>query len=77
MYCGTDPRLITTQVPLGVHLDPSKNQYYSYEAEGCKDLGTMGFVLVAGGLGERLGYNDVKIGLPVEVYTTHTLHHVH
>ena len=28
-----------------------------------------GFVLVAGGLGERLGYNNIKISLPVETFT--------
>lgn len=28
-----------------------------------------GFVLVAGGLGERLGYNNIKVRLPVETYT--------
>jgi UDP-sugar pyrophosphorylase len=32
-------------------------------------VGKTGFVLVAGGLGERLGYNDIKIGLPVEIGT--------
>lgn len=33
------------------------------------NVGRCGFVLVAGGLGERLGYGDVKIGLPVEIGT--------
>lgn len=28
-----------------------------------------GFVLVAGGLGERLGYNGIKVSLPVETLT--------
>lgn len=30
------------------------------------------FVLVAGGLGERLGYKGIKIGLPVELATRMT-----
>ena len=38
-------------------------------AKGLKELGSVGFVLVAGGLGERLGYNGIKIGLPTEMST--------
>jgi len=30
------------------------------------------FVLVAGGLGERLGYSDIKVSLPVEITTKTT-----
>jgi UDP-sugar pyrophosphorylase len=30
------------------------------------------FVLVAGGLGERLGYNGIKIGIPIELVTRKT-----
>lgn len=29
----------------------------------------MCFVLVAGGLGERLGYDGIKIGIPIELVT--------
>jgi UDP-sugar pyrophosphorylase len=32
---------------------------------GLKELDKVGFVLIAGGLGERLGYSGIKIGLPV------------
>ena len=32
---------------------------------GLKELEKVGFVLIAGGLGERLGYSGIKIGLPV------------
>jgi len=28
-----------------------------------------GFVLVAGGLGERLGFNGIKVSLPTEILT--------
>ncbi|CAN0499603.1 unnamed protein product, partial [Scytosiphon promiscuus] len=31
-----------------------------------------GFVLVAGGLGERLGYGDIKLRLPSETCTMTT-----
>lgn len=36
-----------------------------YEDEGLKELHKTGFVLIAGGLGERLGYSGIKIDLPV------------
>ena len=32
-------------------------------------MGKCGFVLVAGGLGERLGYNGIKVALPTETVT--------
>jgi UDP-sugar pyrophosphorylase len=32
-------------------------------------LHTVGFILVAGGLGERLGYSGIKIELPIELTT--------
>lgn len=32
-----------------------------------KELRHSGFVLVAGGLGERLGYNGIKVSLPTEI----------
>lgn len=35
------------------------------EYEGCKELYKTGFVLIAGGLGERLGYSGIKLDLPV------------
>jgi len=33
---------------------------------GVKAAGRAAFVLVAGGLGERLGYSGIKLALPVE-----------
>ena len=35
------------------------------ERLGIEELGKVAFVLIAGGLGERLGYSGIKIGLPV------------
>lgn len=35
------------------------------EALGLKELESFGFVLIAGGLGERLGYSGIKVDLPV------------
>ena len=39
------------------------------EKKGLPEVGKCGFVLVAGGLGERLGYSGIKIGLPTETLT--------
>lgn len=56
-------------VPSGVKLEPYTPEYERYEQVGIPELGTCGFILVAGGLGERLGYNGIKIELPVETVT--------
>ena len=53
------------EVPTGVFLKPGSDDFDKYEAMGLKELSKMGFVLIAGGLGERLGYSGIKIDLPV------------
>ncbi len=39
----------------------------SFEQMGLKELEKLTFVLIAGGLGERLGYSGIKVGLPVSI----------
>jgi len=39
---------------------------------GLEEVGKCGFVLVAGGLGERLGYSGIKIEIPIELVTSTT-----
>lgn len=56
-------------IPQGIHLEPFTPTYQHYENLGFSDLGKCGFVLVAGGLGERLGYHGIKVELPVETVT--------
>ena len=58
------------EVPTGVSLTPFSAQYSGYEERGISDIFNCGFVLVAGGLGERLGYNGIKVELPVEMTTS-------
>ena len=53
------------EVPSGVFLKPGEAQMEEFENEGLKELMNTGFVLIAGGLGERLGYSGIKIDLPV------------
>mmetsp|Transcript_32828 Transcript_32828/g.55361 ORF Transcript_32828/g.55361 Transcript_32828/m.55361 type:complete len:696 (+) Transcript_32828:117-2204(+) len=59
----------TPKVPTGVKLEPVTQEYISYEQLGIPHLGYCGFVLVAGGLGERLGYNGIKVELPSQTTT--------
>jgi UDP-sugar pyrophosphorylase len=39
---------------------------------GWKEIQNTAFVLVAGGLGERLGYPGIKISIPMELLTGKT-----
>ncbi len=57
-------------VAQGVTLDPSSGEYCRLEKIGKNDLCACGFIVIAGGLGERLGYNDIKLKLPVELCTS-------
>lgn len=56
-------------VPAGIKLEPFTPQYTQYETAGIAELGHCGFILVAGGLGERLGYSGIKVELPAETIT--------
>jgi UDP-sugar pyrophosphorylase len=51
-------------VPVGKKLTVDSPEFDEMEALGTAELAFTGFVLVAGGLGERLGYNGIKVALP-------------
>ena len=53
------------EVPTGVFLKPGEKELDEFEKIGVAELAKTGFVLIAGGLGERLGYSGIKIDLPV------------
>jgi UDP-sugar pyrophosphorylase len=53
-----------------VDLTRFDDTYDHYEAIGKTRFGKTAIVLVAGGLGERLGYNGIKLDIPVEVTET-------
>lgn len=53
------------EVPTGVSLEPGQPEFDQFEEQGLKELSKVGFVLIAGGLGERLGYSGIKVDLPV------------
>eukprot|EP00891_Asterochloris_glomerata_P001430 jgi/Astpho2/1430/e_gw1.00025.17.1_t len=54
------------EVPEGVKLDFGSPQFIDYERIGVEAAGSAAFVLVAGGLGERLGYSGIKLALPAD-----------
>ena len=55
----------TPSVPSGEKLSFDDPSYEKLEDEGLVVAQYTGFVLVAGGLGERLGYSSIKIGIPM------------
>ncbi|XP_050364596.1 UDP-sugar pyrophosphorylase isoform X2 [Argentina anserina] len=66
----------TPSVPTGETLNLGDDSFMSFEETGVKEVRKAAFVLVAGGLGERLGYNGIKVALPRETTTgTCFLHH--
>jgi len=58
------------EVPYDIpHIKVGDEEFYELEKLGFNELKNSVFVLVAGGLGERLGYNGIKIGLQTELLT--------
>ena len=51
----------------GYDLAPGTEAFETYERRGLEEAGAVAFVVPAGGLGERLGYQGVKFALPSEV----------
>ena len=54
---------------LGVALTPGSSAFAAAEASGLSAAVGLGFVVAAGGLGERLGFSDIKLALPSEIAT--------
>ena len=51
-------------VPTGASLEFASPEFSEYEMLGSEQLSRCAFVLVAGGLGERLGFSGIKVALP-------------
>lgn len=60
----------TPSKPDLVDLSEFNADYDAAEAEGLRRFAETAVVLVAGGLGERLGYHGIKLDIPVEVTET-------
>lgn len=56
----------TPSVPSGASLAFGGDEWLQNEDVGAKEVAKCAFVLVAGGLGERLGYSRIKVELPTE-----------
>ena len=59
----------TPEVPLGFDVKVGSEQFYELDKIGFEQIENTVFVLVAGGLGERLGYPDIKIGIETDLIT--------
>ncbi|MQL97714.1 hypothetical protein Taro_030420 [Colocasia esculenta] len=59
----------TPSVPSGVVLTYGDDNFVNLEDVGIREVRNAAFVLVAGGLGERLGYKGIKLALPAETTT--------
>ena len=60
----------------GMSLDPSAagaKQFFELEEVGLEEAVRLGFVVVAGGVGERLGFSGIKLALPTEISTGTTV----
>eukprot|EP01047_Picozoa_sp_COSAG01_P009525 COSAG01_NODE_392_length_17668_cov_5.382264_10_plen_752_part_00 len=67
---GTNPfEGLTPSVPAGSKLDFGSEGFQVAENTGMDNAKDAAFVLVAGGLGERLGYGGIKVALPTEITT--------
>ena len=59
----------TPEIPLGFDVKVGSEQFYELDKIGFEQIENTVFVLVAGGLGERLGYPDIKIGIETDLIT--------
>lgn len=67
---GVDPFAgYSPTVPMGETLTAHTDEWLAAEKIGVEAVADCCFMLVAGGLGERLGYSGIKVGLPTESVT--------
>ncbi|OEH80544.1 putative UDP-N-acetylglucosamine pyrophosphorylase [Cyclospora cayetanensis] len=59
----------TVSVPEGERIRPGTAAFLEAEEAGLKEIARCAFVVVAGGLGERLGYCGIKLSLPTNSCT--------
>ena len=63
----------TIEIPDDIpHIEIGTDEFYELDQLGFNQLKDTVFVLVAGGLGERLGYTGIKIGLQNDLITLRT-----
>ncbi|MBF0489506.1 MAG: UTP--glucose-1-phosphate uridylyltransferase [Candidatus Omnitrophica bacterium] len=59
----------TPEVPEGTQLTEINDRYKQMEEEGLMAFNKTAGVLVAGGVGDRLGYKGIKVGIPFDLIT--------
>lgn len=59
----------TPEIPEGYKLETNSSLFLEMEQVGMNEIKDTCFVLVAGGLGERLGYSGIKLSLPSDITT--------
>jgi len=59
-------------VPVGASLEWGGTEFLEHESVGLSELDGCSFVLVAGGLGERLGFSGIKVALPWQITSAQT-----
>ena len=64
---------VTIEIPNNIpHIEIGSEKFFELEKLGFKELKDTVFILVAGGLGERLGFKGIKIGLENDLITLRT-----
>nr|GMD91067.1 UDP-sugar pyrophosphorylase [Ipomoea batatas] len=63
-----EKRAFFDQVPSGENLTYGDESFVKFEEAGIREARKAAFVLVAGGLGERLGYNGIKVKLSTFIF---------
>ena len=61
--------IIHFKVPPTIDIQFNTEEFHQLERIGSEELTYCGFVLIAGGLGERLGFDGIKVSLPIETFT--------
>lgn len=58
--------------PVGASLPFASTEFLEHEKVGLQEIDGCAFVLVAGGLGERLGFSGIKVALPWQITSGQT-----
>ena len=59
----------TPSIPTGFNINVGDSQFLELDKLGMEQIKDTVFVMVAGGLGERLGYPSIKIGIQTDLIT--------
>ena len=59
----------TPSIPTGFNINVGDQQFLELDKIGMEQIKDTVFVMVAGGLGERLGYPSIKIGIQTDLIT--------